>query len=140
MLNLQFNPEAIRLECEQIQSFLEITMSEDGNEAQARGNELAVYIARTGKMLADAKAHLNRKKQSDVMKMLEDVAKKTPFATAKTVNALVDSICAEEQHLVDWCERLNRTATHQLSWCVTVVSKFKEELKASGWGQNVRNR
>ena len=134
-----FEPQAIRQECTEIQSFLEITMSEDGNEAQERGNELSVYIARTGKMLADAKAHLNRKKQSDVMKMLEEVAKKTPFATAKTVNALVDSICDEEQHIVDWCDRLNRTATHQLEWCRSVLSKTKEEMRLSAWGQNVRH-
>lgn len=115
-------------EAESIQSFLEITMSEDASEAQLRGNELMVYIARTGKMKADAKYWLNAKKQSEVMETLRQVAKETPYATSKAVNALIDSLCREEEFLYDMIERLNRTATHQYEWCRTLISAAKAEF------------
>ena len=103
-------------------------MSENAEEAVLRGNDLAVYVARSGKLLADAKYWLNEAMNSETMKTLAETAKNAK-ATATAINALVNSLCREERYLVDWCERCNRTATHQLSWCVTVISKAKEEMK-----------
>lgn len=122
-------------EAENIQKVLEVTISEDGAEATQHGNDVAVYVARTGKMLADAKYHLNQKKRSDIIESLKVVAKDTPHASAKAVNALVDSACKEEQYLVDWIGRLNAAATHKLEWCRTVISKAKEEMRLSGMQQ-----
>ena len=119
--------EQIYAELTNIDSFLNITMSENAEEAVLRGNDLAVYVARSGKLLADAKYWLNKAKNSEVLETLRETAKNAK-ATAKSVNALIDSVCREEQYLVDWCDRCNRTATHQLSWCVTVISKAKEEM------------
>lgn len=128
-MNLLITPkEQILQELADIDSFLNTTMSENAEEAVARGNDLAVYVARTGKLLADTKYWLNQTKNSEVLEALRETAKNAK-ATAKAVNALVDSVCREEQYLVDWCERCNRTATHQLSWCVTLISKAKEEMK-----------
>ena len=87
-----------------------------------------VYIARTGKMKADAKYWLNTKKQSEVMETLRQVAKETPYATSKAVNAMIDSLCKEEEFLYDMIERLNRTSTHQYEWCRTLISAAKAEF------------
>ena len=46
--------EDIKFELEAIQQFLEISISEDMSEVEQRGNELTVYMARSGKLLADA--------------------------------------------------------------------------------------
>ena len=119
--------EQILAELTNIDSFLNITMSEDVQEAVLRGNDLAVYIARSGKLLADAKYYLNGKKKSEVFDTLRETASRAG-ATSKAVNAIIDSLCKEEQYLVDWCERLNRTATHQLDWCRTLISKAKAEM------------
>ena len=51
--------EQILAELTNIDSFLNITMSEDVAEAVQRGNDLAVYVARSGKLLADSKYWLN---------------------------------------------------------------------------------
>ena len=119
--------ENIAKELPAIDAFLNITMSEEVEEAVVRGNDLAVYIARTGKLLADAKYHLNEKKKSEVFDTLRETASRAK-ATSKAVNAIIVSLCKEEQYLVDWCERLNRAATHQLEWCRTVISKAKAEM------------
>ncbi|MEG0647513.1 MAG: hypothetical protein RR471_10110 [Bacteroides sp.] len=103
-------------------------MSEQAEEALQRGNDLAVYVARSGKLWADAKYWLNESMRSEVLDTLRNAAHDTK-ATAKAINSLIDSLCREQRYLVDWAERCNRTATHQLSWCVTVISKAKEEMK-----------
>lgn len=130
--------EQIFQELTDIDGFLGITMSENAEEAVQRGNDLAVYVARTGKLLADAKYWLNEAMNSETMQTLRDTAKEAK-ATATTINALVNSLCKEERYLVDWSERCNRTATHQLSWCVTVISKAKAEMQMSGMYNNNRN-
>lgn len=131
--------EQILQELTDIDRFLSITMSENAEEAVQRGNDLAVYVARTGKLLADAKYWLNEAMNSETMHTLRDMAKEAK-ATATAVNALVNSLCKEERYLVDWCERCNRTATHQLSWCVTVISKAKAEMQMSGMYNNRNSR
>jgi len=123
--------EQILAELTNIDSFLNITMSEDAAEAVQRGNDLAVYVARSGKLLADSKYWLNETMKSEVMQTLVDTAKNAK-ATATAINALISSLCREERYLVD----CNRTATHQLSWCVTVISKAKEEMKMASMYNN----
>ena len=139
-MNILITPkEQICKELTDIDSFLNITMSENAEEAVLRGNDLAVYVARSGKLLADAKYWLNEAMNSETMKTLAETAKNAK-ATATAINALVNSLCREERYLVDWCERCNRTATHQLSWCVTVISKTKEEMKMAGMYNNTTNK
>lgn len=124
----------LHAESADIQSFAEITISEDMNEAVLRGSDLVVYIARTGKMLADAKYHLNEKLRSEAMQVVEMVLKKQKIS-AGVQNSLIDSSCRDEQYLVDWIERLNRTCTHQMEWCRSVVSKGKEEMRLANAGR-----
>ena len=127
--------EQILKEAIEIDSFLQETMSEMAEEAVMRGNDLAVYIARTGKMLADAKYHLSEAKKDEVLDVLRETAKNAK-ATSKATNALIDSICKEEQYLVDWCERLNRSATHQLDWCRTLIAKARAEMQTFNYNNN----
>ena len=92
-MNILITPkEQICKELTDIDSFLNITMSENAEEAVLRGNDLAVYVARSGKLLADAKYWLNEAMNSETMKTL--------------------------------------------SWCVTVISKAKEEMKMAGMYNN----
>lgn len=129
-------PEELYKEATEIQEYLDITMSEDGDEAAEMGNSLIVYVGRTAKMLADAKYHLNEKKQSGIMKTLEETAKKVPNATNTAVNELIKSVCRDEQYLVDWLDRLNAASTHKVEWCRTLISKAKAELSLRAMNKN----
>lgn len=126
------SPQQIADELAIIDQYLNITPNEEIGEATYRGNDLSVHIARTGKLLADAKYHLNEKMKDDVFKVLEKTAKQAG-ATAKAVNAIIDSLCKEEQYLVDWANRANATATHQMDWCRTLISKAKAEMSLAGY-------
>ncbi len=111
------------------QSYLEITVSEQPEEVVERGNELSVIIARSGKMKADAEYHRDAMMQSEIMTLLKDTAKAQLPASA--INKLLDAACKDYNYMTTACDRLNRSATHQLEWCRTLVSKAKAELNAS---------
>lgn len=129
------SPEEIIKELTEIDSFLNITCSEQIEEVVLRGNDLAVHIARSGKLLADAKYHLNEKLKDEIFETIKEAGKQAK-ATSTAVNGIIKSLCKNEQYMVDWCERVNRTATHQLDWCRTLISKAKEEMRISGSYQN----
>ena len=132
--------EAIKTELEAMQAYLEITISENPAEVVERGATLQVYMARSGKMLADAKQELNKAMQSEVMEIIRKVAQDAG-ASHTAVNALVKSACRDQQYIVDWVERINRSCTHQLDYCRTLLSKYKEEMRTSNFHfQNMPNK
>jgi hypothetical protein len=122
--------ESLEKEAKEIDAFLNISCSDDMNEVVGRGNDLAVHISRTGKMLADSKWHKDQKLKSSIIKTLQETAKMAGLSVT-TINKLIDANCETENYLVNWIDRLNRTATHQLDWCRTLVSKAKEEMRTS---------
>lgn len=134
MLDNISSPEALRKEALHIQEYLEITMSEQPEEVVDRGNELAVYIPRTGKMLADAQYHRDAMMQSEIMGLLRDTAKQS--LSPSTVNKLVDAACKDANYLATWCERLHKSAVRQYEWCRTLISKAKAEMQVSGGMNN----
>ena len=122
--------EDIKFELEAIQQFLEISISEDMNEVEQRGNELTVYMARSGKLLADAKYHRDEKLNSAIVEELKKILQLAP----STANKYIDALTKEENYLVSWSERVNRTCTDQIDWCRTLISKAKEEMRVSSYG------
>lgn len=131
-MELHITPkEQILRELEVIQACEEETISEEVSKVIEYGQTLAPYISRSGKLLADAKHHLNTRMKEDTFDALRKTAKQGG-ATAKAINAIVDSLCAEERYLVDFAERVNRCGVHRLDWCRTLISKAKEEMRLAG--------
>ena len=132
IMELHITPkEQILRELEVIQACEEETISEEVSKVIEYGQTLAPYISRSGKLLADAKHHLNTRMKEDTFDALRKTAKQGG-ATAKAINAIVDSLCAEERYLVDFAERVNRCGVHRLDWCRTLISKAKEDMRLSG--------
>lgn len=131
-MELHITPkEQILRELEVIQACEEETISEEVSKVIEYGQTLAPYISRSGKLLADAKHHLNMRMKEDTFDALRKTAKQGG-ATAKAINAIVDSLCADERYLVDFAERVNRCGVHRLDWCRTLISKAKEDMRLSG--------
>lgn len=116
--------DALEVEASQIDAFLLKNEGEEINVCAARGNDLAMYMARTGKMLADAKYFQDLAMTENTL-LCSQLYKNMPPSMRKD---LIKSMCAKENYLVNWIERLNRTATHQLSFMVTLISKAKAEM------------
>lgn len=120
--------EKLKQEAQEIQSYLEIHTSDNPDEYTERIKALSVYMARSGQMLADAKRLYNNKVTSQIGETIIKIAKENCLS-ATAQNALVKSIAEEEQYVVDWLERINRTCYHQIEALRTLISMAKEELR-----------
>ena len=117
----------------QIQNYLEVNVSNDPEELKERIIMLMSHIAYSGQMLAEAKRLLRSRKSSEISKTIIAIAKEQCLS-ASVQNALLDSICDEEAYLVDFIERVNRTATHQLDACRSLLSYEKEGMRLNKTG------
>ena len=130
-LNLDHITTLCNLEIEILEheAFLNVTCSEQPEEALQRGNDLNVLIARTGKMLADAKYWQDGAKvkatENAVSSGLVDRLSPSSF------NKYMDYTTKDENFMVNWIERIHRTAEKQLDWTRTLVSYAKEEMRLS---------
>lgn len=120
------NIDDLLQEAQEIQDFLESVPdnNEDPNELAIRLTYLNNYMARSGKMLADAKqmqdsaisaAYAEHSKA--ILKMPATIAMK--FIASQTVT---------ENYLVNWLDRINRTCTHQSDNIRTQISFAKEQM------------
>ena len=123
----------LRERAKELQMFLETESSNNPEELTDRILKLMSYIAYSGEMLAEAKKLLRSRKSSEISKTIIAIAKEQCLS-ASVQNALLDSICDDEAFLVDFIERVNRTATHQLDGCRSLLSYEKEQLKQVNYG------
>lgn len=122
------NLNEIQEECKDMQAELETIMPTDINDAIERGKVIAVFHARVGYLLALAKKLARQTKTNEISKTIIQIAKEQ-YLSARAQNALVDSIATEEMFLVDWLERLNSMAVHQIDFLRSIISKEKEEMR-----------
>lgn len=123
----------LRERAKELQMFLETESSNNPEELTDRILKLMSYIAYSGEMLAEAKKLLRSRKSAEISKTIIAIAKEQCLS-ASVQNALLDSICDEEAFLVDFIERINRSATHQLDGCRSLLSYEKEGLRMNKTG------
>jgi hypothetical protein len=121
----------IHNECETMQAELECLTPDDVNAVVERAKRLAVYHARSGYLLAEAKKSYRGKRASEIAETIIKIAK-VGYLSAKAQNALIDTLAQEEAHLVDWLDRINSDCVHQLDLMRTIISKEKEEMRLAG--------
>lgn len=115
----------IKQELENIQFHSEITLSENPDEVILWANDALVHLARTGKLIADAQYHKDRKMRSELTEQIKTITTFSP----STANKFVDSLMEEESYLLKWAERLNAALARQIDFARTIISKAKEELR-----------
>ena len=122
--------DQLEAECITIDKILALTISEQPAEALERGSDLAVYIARTGKMMCDAKWHQDKAKTEAIIQGSNAGLAKQLSATS--FNEYVRSCITKENLIANWTERLHRTCEKQWEWCRSILSYAKEEMKMGG--------
>ena len=125
--------DEIKKEAEEIQNYLDITVSTNPEEIVERIANLMSYMSRSGEMWVLSKKYLRKKKTSEINKTIISIAK-TGHLSATVQNALLDSICEEEAFLVDWLERINRGCVHQIDALRSLISYQKEEMRLTKTG------
>jgi hypothetical protein len=121
-------------ELTEMQAILEQDFHADVSEAVVdRAKWLEYAMTRTGKLLADAQYHRD-KFVNDAMTAVVKEALKTGGWSASTINKKIDALAADHNHVQVWAERLNRSATHAHQFCITLISKQKEEMRMAAFG------
>ena len=95
-------------EIEEMQSFLEITASDNPKELIDRLTDINVYLARSGKLLADAKAYQDQVTANVYASHMEFISRVPATVAMKFVAA--QSVTANQ--IVTWRDRINRTLVH----------------------------
>jgi hypothetical protein len=128
MFNASFitAPEKIEQELAEIQGFLELEFAgDDMSQCKQRMQDLSVYMARSGKLKADAEHHYHKVLNGAVVNALKDVAALNMGTS--TLNKYIESMCRDYKQLEVWADRVNRSATHQIDALRTLLSYAKSE-------------
>lgn len=123
--------EAIEQELQTYQDYLQEEFRSDlGADVVDRMDTIGGYMARSGKLKADAEWHYNKLVDSEIMKCLTDMLHEK--LSTSTVNKLIEAKARDYKYLLTWAERLNRSCTHQLDCLRSVLSSLKAEKLTFG--------
>ena len=116
--------DAIICEARKIQDYLEISCSDNPSELIERLSVLNTYMARSGKLLSDAKFL----QDEAINKAFSDHAKAIESMSPTIAKKFIDSVSKHENRLVNWLDRVNRTCTHQSENLRTQISFLKQQM------------
>ena len=106
-------------EIEEMQSFLEMTASDNPKELIDRLTDINVYLARSGKLLADAKAYQDQVTANVYASHMEFISRVPATVAAQSVTA---------NQIVTWLDRINRTLVHAGDNIRTQISFAKQDM------------
>lgn len=133
------DPDDLLKESDEIESFLQEGYNPDsGQECTERAAQLAVYMSRSSKMLADAKYHLDRLTQSEIMEILRKQLQQ--HLGTSTINKMIEASCKDLNYLVNRLTEINKSTKYQLELMRTFISQAKEISKIEAYTQNVQNQ
>jgi hypothetical protein len=125
--NIQ-TPDQIFASLNEIQAYLAEEFPADvPAEIMERAQKTSVYLAQSSKLLADAKYNFSELVGSAIMTALKEA--NLDRMGISTVNKYVESLAKDYKYLVDWAERSNAVATHQLDLFRSLISKLKTEIQ-----------
>lgn len=107
-----------------MQSFLETTASDNPKELIERLTDINVFLARSGKLLADAKAYQDEVTANVYASHMEFISHIPATVAMKFVSA--QSVTANQ--LVTWLDRINRTLVHAGDNIRTQISFAKQDM------------
>ena len=118
-----------------IQAFMQQGPTDEPTVLAERLAYCNVYLARSGEMLAQAKALLNEA----VTVVWEKKGDMLLKAGAQLAQKVLAGYCKDEQFLVDWLDRVNRGLVHQSDNLRTLVSYAKANMTLGRYADEVQN-
>ena len=120
-------PEDLKAKAERMQAYLETKIPSEPQDLIDRVNNLSIMIAQTSSMLADAKYYQDTIVNGAIMEALQKAYEEK--LSASTINKFVTTAAKEHNYLVNWIDRLNSAAVHQLDGLRSVISYKKAEMQ-----------
>lgn len=123
---MYLSKEELLNKAEKFQAYLEKKVGSEPNELIERVELLSILIAQSGQCLANAKYLQDQVINGTIMEALKSAY--DDRLSASTINQFVKSSAKEFNYLVNWLDRINSTATHQLDSTRTIISYRKCEM------------
>ena len=120
------NREQLKEKAEKMQTWLELKPGSEPNDLIDRAENLSVLIAQSGQCLADAKYLQDVVVNGAIMEALQKAYEER--LSPSTINKFVTTAAKEFNYLVNWLDRINSTAVHQLDGVRTIISFRKAEM------------
>lgn len=110
-----------------MQTFLEAKPEDQEEGLITRLELLGILAAKAGKCLADAKYHLDQRKNDSITQALKEAMEGDWSITI--IHKKIDALCKDENYLVTLFDRINSSAVHQMDATRTVISYRKEQMR-----------
>lgn len=119
--------EHLKQKCEEFQKYLDVNFIKDDPESCIeRMTELEYIMSASGKLLADAK-YIQDEQQSDLQSIVNELSLSMKL-TPTIMNNYVKARTKDINYIVNWAERINRSATHMIESLRSALSYRKTEL------------
>ena len=118
--------EQIRTSLGKMQTYLETPIGKEPNELLERMEYLLIMVAKSGQLLAEAKLAQESIVNEGLLKAMDQGLDKK--LSPSLITKFVGTNAKEVNYLVNWADRVNASATHQLDAIRTIVSYRKAEM------------
>lgn len=119
--------EEIKAKAERMQSYLDLKPGSEPNELIDRIENLLILVSQSGNYLSDAKYHQDGVVNGAIMEALQKAYEEK--LSPSTINLFVKTAAKELNYLVNWLDRINATATHQIDATRSILSYRKTEMQ-----------
>lgn len=109
-----------------MQTYLESPVGQEPAELLERIEFLMIMVAKSGQLLAEAKFQQDGLINAGLLQAMENGLDKK--LSPSLITKFVSSNAKEINYLVNWADRINASATHQLDAIRSIVSYKKAEL------------
>jgi hypothetical protein len=109
-----------------MQKYLETKPGSEPNDLIERAENLSVLIAKSGQCLADARYIQDMVVNGAILEAIQRAYEEK--LSASTINKFVATAAKTQNHLVNWFDRINSAAVHQLDSLRSILSYRKTEM------------
>lgn len=98
------------------------------DEILERAGTLESMISYSGKLVADANYRRDQFLSGAISETIKEALNIGGWPALVT-NKKIDAMAIDYNYVCKWADRVNRSATHCHQFCITAISKIKEEMK-----------
>lgn len=109
-----------------MQEYLEKAVPSEPNDIIDRLTYLTQMVAISGQLLAEAKRYQDEIINGAIMEALQKAYEER--LSPSTINKFVTTAAREQNYLVNWIDRINASATHQIDGLRSILSYRKAEM------------
>ncbi len=118
--------DQIRTSLSKMQAYLETPVGQEPAQLLERLEYLLIMVAKSGQLLAEAKLAQDQIINQGLLQAMDQGLDKK--LSPSLITKFVGTNAKEVNYLVNWADRVNASATHQLDAIRTIVSYRKAEM------------